>query len=178
MSNLKSEEKCLTSESIFNGRIIKVQRDTVLLPDGRTATREVVRHPGAVGIVGLIEGKVLLVRQFRYPLGKETLEIPAGKIDPGEDPEVCAIRELREETGYEGDLTYLGVFNTSPGFADEIIYLYQANHLRWSPLQADDDEFIGLSEVPLAEAVEMIDRGEIQDAKTVIGLLLLARQSV
>ncbi|NLI93567.1 MAG: NUDIX hydrolase [Peptococcaceae bacterium] len=175
MSEMKLEEKCLRSEMIHDGKIIKVLKDTVSLPNGKTATREVVRHPGAVGIVALHEGKVLMVKQFRYALGQETLEIPAGKIDPGEKPEVCAIRELREETGYEGTLQFLGVFHTSPGFADEKIYLYLAGDLTWSPLQADEDEFIGLTEVPWEEALQSAYRGEIKDAKTVLGILLAAR---
>ncbi|RNC28720.1 MAG: Methanol dehydrogenase activator [Candidatus Dichloromethanomonas elyunquensis] len=174
MSEIKFEEKCLSSQLIHNGKIIKVLKDTVSLPNGRTATREIVRHPGAVGIVALHERKVLMVKQYRYALGQETLEIPAGKIDPGEKPEICAIRELREETGYEGVMSFLGVFHISPGFADEKIFLYLAEDLRWAPLQADEDEFIGLTMIPWEEAVKMANQGKIMDAKTALGILLTA----
>jgi len=174
MLDMKFEEKCIQSELIYDGKIIKVQKDTVELPDGKTAQREVVRHPGAVGVVAVRDDKVLMVRQYRYALGKETLEIPAGKIDPGEEPQKCAARELREETGYDGDFSFLGVFHTSPGFADEIIYLYLANNLRWSPLEADEDEFLGVLSIPREEAIEMAYQGQIQDAKTLIGILLMA----
>jgi ADP-ribose pyrophosphatase len=97
MANSKFQEDCLTSEMIFTGKIIEVRKDTVILPDGKTATREVVRHPGAVGIVAGQDENILLVRQYRYALSQETLEIPAGKLDPGEEPQICAVRELREE---------------------------------------------------------------------------------
>lgn len=166
------EEKCLTEELIFEGKIIKVQRDTVLLPDGKKTTREVVHHPGAVGIVALLEGQVLMVRQYRYAIGQETLEIPAGKIDQGENPETCAVRELREETGYTGNMKYLGDFYTSPGFADEHITLYLAKDLAWSPLRSDDDEFLGVVKVPWEEAVSSASAGRIQDAKSSLGILL------
>jgi ADP-ribose pyrophosphatase len=172
MNKFEFEEKCVEQEVIYDGKIIKVQKDTVILPDGKTATREVVKHPGAVGIVALKEGKVLMVRQYRYALEKETLEIPAGKIDPGEPPEDCAKRELREETGYEGEMTFLGAFHTSPGFANEIIYLYFTQDLRWAPLQADEDEFIGVTAVPFEDALRMAYNGQIQDAKTVLGIFL------
>lgn len=177
MSESKFLEKCLEENLVYDGRIIKVFNDTVSLPNGKTAYREVVRHPGAVGIVAIKDQNILMVNQYRYPLGKETLEIPAGKIDPGEDPQKCAARELREETGYDGDLDYLGVFNTSPGFADETIYLYLAKNLVWSPLKADEDEFLGVIKIPCKEAVEMAYQGQITDAKTLIGILLMARVS-
>ncbi|MGI6449568.1 MAG: NUDIX domain-containing protein [Desulfitobacteriia bacterium] len=166
------KETCLTQEVIFKGKIIEVYKDTVLLPNGKETTREIVHHPGAVGIIALFEEEVLMVKQYRYALHKETLEIPAGKIDPGEEPEKCAVRELREETGYEGKMQLLGVFNTSPGFADEIIYLYLATQLKWSPLTADEDEFLGVIRVPWKEAVRMAFSNQIQDAKSVLGILL------
>jgi len=175
MANSKFQEDCLTSEMIFTGKIIEVRKDTVILPDGKTATREVVRHPGAVGIVAVQDENILLVRQYRYALSQETLEIPAGKLDPGEEPQICAVRELREETGYEGQMSFLGVFHTSPGFADEIIHLFLARNLHWSPLRADEDEFIGLTILPWKQAVEMAYQGKIRDAKTVLGILLAAK---
>lgn len=170
--NSKFEEKCVTNDIIYEGKIIKVYKDTVLLPDGKTATREVVRHPGAVGIVALLKDKIILVRQYRYALSQETLEIPAGKIDCGEDPATCAVRELREETGYEGKMEYLGAFNTSPGFADEIIYLYLATELSWSPLKADEDEFLGVVTIPWQDILELAYSGQIRDAKTVLAIFL------
>lgn len=176
MTDPKFQENCLSSEMIFTGKIIEVRKDTVTLPNGRTSTREVVSHPGAVGIVAVRDGNVLLVRQYRYALSQVTLEIPAGKLDPGEEPQVCAVRELREETGYAGQMTFLGTFHTSPGFADEIIHLYLATDLNWSPLQADEDEFIGLTVLPWKDAVEMAYQGQIQDAKTVLGILLAAKK--
>ncbi|NLP43851.1 MAG: NUDIX hydrolase [Peptococcaceae bacterium] len=171
----KFEEKCIKKETIFEGKIIKVERDTVILPDGKKAIREVVRHPGAVGIVALIDNMILMVRQYRYALAKETIEIPAGKIDQNEKPISCAIRELREETGYQGKMTFLGLFNTSPGFADEVIYLYLAHDLIWSPLATDEDEFLGVVKLPWNDAVEMAITGQIQDAKSSLGILLANR---
>jgi len=116
-----------------------------------------------------------MVRQYRYALAKETLEIPAGKIDPGEDPCVCAVRELREETGYKGNMSLLGTFKTSPGFADEVIHIYLANDLSWSPLKPDEDEFLGITLVPWDQAVEMAFNGQIQDAKSALGILITQR---
>lgn len=176
MANSKFQEDCLTSEMIFTGKIIEVRKDIVILPDGKTATREIVRHPGAVGIVAVQDENILLVRQYRYALGQETLEIPAGKLDPGEEPQTCAVRELREETGYEGQMSFLGAFHTSPGFADEIIHLFLARNLNWSPLRADEDEFIGLTVIPWQQAVEMAYQGKIRDAKTVMGILLASKE--
>lgn len=167
-----STEEQISQEEIFAGRIIQVYKDTVRLPDGKTATREIVRHPGAVAVVPLIEDKILMVSQYRYALAKETLEIPAGKIDPGENPETCALRELREETGYEGDITYLGGFHTSPGFTDEIIHLFLAVNLKWSPLESDEDEFLKVVPVPKREALDLVYSNNFHDAKTALGILL------
>lgn len=175
MKNRILTEKFLAKEVIFEGKVIRVQKDTVLLPNGQEATREVVHHPGAVAVVALKEGELIMVRQYRYPISKETLEIPAGKIDPGEEPQVCATRELREETGYQGDLKFLGSFNTSPGFADEIIHLYYATNLVWSPLIPDEDEFLRVTTIPWKNAVEMAYKGELPDAKTALGILLVDR---
>lgn len=173
MKNRIITEVCLTQELIFEGKVIRVQKDIVLLPDGKQATREVVYHPGAVAVVAIKEGKIIMVTQYRYALAKETIEIPAGKLDPGEEPRACALRELREETGYQGDLKFLGTFNTSPGFANEIIHLYYATDLIWSPLKPDEDEFLRVIAIPWTEAVEMVYKGELQDAKTALGILLV-----
>jgi len=168
----KLEERCLNKEVIYKGRIFTVNRDTVELPDGKTATRDIVLHPGAVAVVASNGGNILMVRQFRYALGRVTLEIPAGKIDPDELPEICARRELREETGFDGELSFLGAFHTSPGFTDEIIHLYFAENLFWSPLKADEDEFLNVISVSWQEAIKMASSGKIQDFKSVTGLLL------
>ena len=176
MKSRKLTEECITKEIIFEGKIISVRKDIVLLPDGKEGIREVVHHPGAVAVVAVKEGNLILVRQYRYALSKETIEIPAGKLDPGEEPQVCAIRELREETGYSGELEFLGSYNTSPGFADEIIYLYYATDLVWSPLKPDEDEFLGVVSVPWEDAVEMAYKGIFQDAKTALGILLVDRR--
>ncbi|KUO58885.1 MAG: ADP-ribose pyrophosphatase [Gracilibacter sp. BRH_c7a] len=175
MKNKNFTEVCLTQEVVFEGKVIRVQKDTVLLPNGQESTREVVHHPGAVAVAALKDDELIMVRQYRYALGKETLEIPAGKIDPGEEPQACAIRELREETGYQGELKFLGRFNTSPGFADEVIHIYLATNLVWAPLKPDEDEFIGIKAIPLDKAVEMVYKGEFQDAKTALGILLADR---
>lgn len=175
MKNNILDERCLQREVLFEGKVISVCKDTVILPNGKQATREVVHHPGAVAVVAVKDGEVIIIRQYRYALGKETLEIPAGKLDPGEKPESCAIRELREESGYQGTLRYLGSFNTSPGFADEVIHLYFADNLTWAPLKPDEDEFLGVKSIPWAEAVGMAYRGEFQDAKTTLGILLADR---
>ncbi len=176
MDDLKLEEKCLTQEIIYKGKIFCVNKDTVLLPDGKTAPREIIHHPGAVAIVACTEGKILMVRQYRYALKRETLEIPAGKLELGEKPEVCAHRELREETGYDGSLSFLGVYYSSPGFTDEAIYLYLAEDLFWSPLKADEDEFLRVSALAWTEAVDLISKGKIQDGKSVLGILLAQKK--
>ncbi len=172
MDKIGLTEKCIAEQTVYSGKFISVHQDTVELPNGKTSIREIVRHPGAVAIVPEHEGKILMVRQYRYALAKETLEIPAGKMDPGEDPETCALRELREETGYEGELNYLGSFYTSPGFTDEIIHIYRAQHLSWSPLDCDEDEFLNVVAVPREQALQMAGSSGFFDAKTAIGLLL------
>lgn len=125
------EEKTLSTKQIFEGKIISVQVDTVQLPNGEQSTRELVKHPGAVAVIPVTkDGKIIMVRQFRKALEKEIIEIPAGKLELGEAPEVTAIRELEEETGYTTkQLQYVQSFYTSPGFADEIIYLYYTDQL-------------------------------------------------
>lgn len=167
-------EECLHEETVFEGRMIRLNRDIVRLPNGVETTREVVRHPGAVALVALAGDELLLVRQYRYPIDQETLEIPAGKIDPGETPEVCANRELREETGYQGTLTHLGTFYSTPGFTDEIMHLYCARDLIWAPLTADEDEFLRVVRIPWGEALRKAQNGEFNDAKTILGILMQA----
>lgn len=166
-------ETKLSSEPIFDGHVIRVFKDTVALSNGKTATREVVRHNGATCIVPITDsGEVLMVRQFRYALGRITLEIPAGKIDPGESPEVCAVRELAEETGYtSNNIVYLGELHTSVGFCDEVIHMYAAKDLVRHELSPDEDEFLNLSAIPLDTLEEMCISGEITDSKTLSAIL-------
>ncbi len=168
------EETTAVSELIFDGRVLHVYRDKINLPDGRQSTREYCRHNGAVAVVPLTDDqKVVCVRQFRYALGRVTLEIPAGKFDYiGEDHEAAALRELREETGYITDhLTPIGNLSTSPALLTEIIYLYLAEHMIPGPIDPDDDEFLELVEIPLDELVDMIVRGEVEDSKTQAAVL-------
>ncbi|MBQ3554470.1 MAG: NUDIX hydrolase [Clostridia bacterium] len=167
-------EKTIDSEELFDGRVIRVRRDTVELPNGSTSTREVVEHPGGVAIVPVdADGNVYMVRQYRYPLKRLCLELPAGKLEYGEDHRECGIRELSEETGMEaGNFEYLGVFCPSPGFCQELIHLYLATDLREGERHPDEDEFLEVERYPLSELVQMIQEGKLQDGKTVIGLLL------
>jgi ADP-ribose pyrophosphatase len=166
-------ENCLSQEQIFEGKIISVYRDSVSLPNGEKATREVVKHPGAVAVVAIKEEGLLLVRQYRYPLKRDLLEIPAGKLDAGEAPADCALRELREETGYRGDLIPLGTYNSSPGFSDEAIHIFWAQNLVWDPLNLDEDEFLEVEVIPWKQALEMAEKGQFHDAKTTLGILLV-----
>lgn len=170
--NLKEER--LHSQDVFVGRMLHMQVDTVRLPDGRQATRELVRHPGAAAVVPVLsDGRVVLVRQYRYPLGRETLEIPAGKLELGEDPRECVLRELQEEAGYKaGTLERLSTICTAPGFTDEVIHLYRAGELSPSQLQPDEDEFLQVHLFTPAQIRQLIHAGEIEDAKTLVGLLL------
>jgi ADP-ribose pyrophosphatase len=165
------DEVTLSTEPIFTGKIITLQVDTVRLPDGNTATREVVRHPGAVAILALHDGKMLVVDQFRQPMGRCEIEIPAGKLEQGEDPKEAAVRELQEETGFRcGDIKLLQSFYTSPGFADEIIHLYVTEDLVAGEMAPDEDEFLELSEITLEEAYGYIREGRISDAKTIMAV--------
>jgi ADP-ribose pyrophosphatase len=177
MGKKNLEEKCLSQDVIFEGQVLRVQKDTVSLPNGSTSTRELVRHPGAVAVVALQDGGLLLVRQYRYALGRDLLEIPAGKLDGGEAPLECAQRELREETGYRGDLTPLGAYCSTPGFCDEVIHLFRAVNLVWDPLNPDEDEFLEVEIIPWQKALQMAKKGQIQDAKTALGILLVQGES-
>ena len=166
-------EKLLQSNPIYNGRIIRVRRDEVLLPDGGHGLREVVDHPGGVGILALeADGTVLLVRQYRYAFGRTLLEIPAGKREPGEEPFVTARRELREETGAVAESwTPLGSLIASPGCYDEVLYLYLAQDLHYGATAPDEDEFLAVERMPLDELARLCVDGEITDAKTVCAVL-------
>jgi len=158
----------LSGETKYAGRVITMQVDTVRLPDGNTATREVVRHPGGVCVAALTDRQELLfVRQFRYPYDTVLLELPAGKLSPGEDPALCAARELKEETGAEAaELVSLGVLYPSVGYTDECLHLYMASDLSFGECCPDEDEFLEVERIPLLKAVEMVEAGELPDAKT------------
>lgn len=179
--NNKFEEKTISSEHIYSGRIISVKKDEVLLPNGKTSTRELVGHPGAVGIIPITDdGRLIVVEQYRKPLERSLVEIPAGKLEPGEEPEVTAVRELEEETGYAAkSFTYLQTIATSPGFANEVVHLYVAKELYKleHPANLDEDEFVELVTISLEEAEEMIANGRIFDAKTVIAVMWM-RQNI
>jgi len=166
------EEK-ISSKLVFDGEITRLRVDTVRLPDGGEATREVVEHAGCVVIVAVdADDNVLLVRQFRYALGKELLEIPAGGIDAGEGPEEAAAREMQEETGYKPEkLVSMGGFYSAPGFCTEYLHLFLATDLTPSQLYAEDTEGIQLGRVPADKIPELITTGKIEDAKSSAGLL-------
>jgi ADP-ribose pyrophosphatase len=170
------EEKILSSEPIYDGKLVKLYRETVQLPNGNRAEREIVRHPGAVAMVPILPtGEVLLVRQYRTAAQRVLLEIPAGTLEPGEDPRIAAARELQEETGYKpGKLVRLGAEFTAPGYTTEIIYLFVATELESARLDADDDEFIEVVRLPFDEALRQVIAGEIPDGKTQVALLLTA----
>jgi ADP-ribose pyrophosphatase len=173
----KLVEECVRKERVFEGRMIQVDRDTVRLPNGVETTREVVRHPGAVAVLPFKDDNLLLVRQYRYPIEQITLEIPAGKLDPEEEPLICAGRELREETGYRGTLEYLGTFYSTPGFSDEVMHLYKATDLVWDPLSPDEDEFLNVESISWTEAKEKAVSCGFNDAKTILGILMLMGRS-
>lgn len=166
-------EKKIEGKMVYNGVIINVRMDQVELPNGKTAPREIADHPGAVAVLPLDEdNNVIMVTQYRYAFEEEMLEIPAGKLNPGEDPWVCALRELKEETGYvPGEMLPLGVSYSSPGFCTEGIYLFLARYLEPGEATPDEDEFLRTEKVPLDELVERILRDEIRDSKTIIAAL-------
>ena len=170
------EEK-IGSEDIFDGTLLHVKRDTVKLPNGGESTREWIKHPGASAVIPLLDdGQIILVKQYRYPIGRITLEIPAGKLDaPDEDPLLCATRELSEETGYQAEnITKLTTVATTVGFSNEYIHIYAATGLTAGKQHTDEDEFINVVKVPLEKAVEMVNDGRIIDAKSVVSILMAA----
>ncbi|MCU6795925.1 NUDIX hydrolase [Paenibacillus sp. WQ 127069] len=168
INNNKFEEVTLSTQPIFEGKIISLQVDTVRLPNGKTATREIVKHPGAVAVLALVDDKMLVVEQYRKPLERNQIEIPAGKLDAGEDPLEAAKRELEEETGYRCDTMKLVCsFYTSPGFADEIIHLYVADQLTKGDAHLDEDEFLDVESITLEQAQQYMREQRISDAKTI-----------
>jgi ADP-ribose pyrophosphatase len=172
-------ETRIASEDVFDGKLLHVKRDTVRLPDGKTATREYIAHPGAVMIIPrLPDGKLLMERQFRYPLARIFIEFPAGKIDPGEDPATTAARELLEETGYTAERwSHIGTLHPLITYSTERIEIYTADALTFIGAKLDAGEFIEIFSATLEEALAWIDRGELTDVKTMLGLLLLSRRA-
>lgn len=166
-------EKTVEQKTIFEGRVIDVRVDRAELPNGKIATREVVEHPGGVTIAALTEkDELLFVRQFRYPFRKLLLELPAGKLEKGEDPLEAGRRELIEETGMAaGRFEPIGKMYPTPGYCSEIIYMYAAFGLSYQGQRLDEDEFLEVERIPLREAVRQVLGGEISDAKTQLGVL-------
>ena len=171
----KFEEKTFHSQKIFDGKVISLKVDDVTLPNGETSKREIINHPGAVAIIALTENnRLLVVEQYRKALERSIIEIPAGKLEQGEEPIVTARRELEEETGFTTDsLEFVQAFATSPGFADEVIHVFVAKNLKKLevPVALDEDEFVELMEVSLEEAEAMMADGRIYDAKTAFAVL-------
>lgn len=170
-------EKTTKTKPIFKGKVVQLQVDDVELPNGKMAKREIIRHPGAVAVIPVTkEGKIVFVKQYRKPLEKVLIEIPAGKLESGEAPEKTAVRELEEETGFTtNDLTFVTSFYTSPGFADELMYIYLTTELEAleQPPAGDEDEFIELMELTLEEAKQYVKENKIHDAKTNFAILYL-----
>ena len=168
------EEKKITSTEVYRGSFLRIYEDKVELPNGKEASREYVKHPGATAVVPITEdGRIVMVRQYRYPVGQVTLEIPAGKLDAGEAPLICAQRELKEETGYVAESwTKLTSLLTTPGFTDEVIHLYKAENMRFDVACPDEDEFINTCLYTPDELRQMIADETITDAKTIVALLM------
>lgn len=175
---LELGEKMVSSKEVYDGKLLHVYKDMVVLPNGRETARELIRHNGACAVVPLLEnGNVIAERQYRYPFGEVVTEIPAGKLDsPDEDHLEAAKRELREETGYEAtEWIEIGSLRPSVAYTTEVIWLYLARGLKRGERELDEDEFLNVFEIPLEEFVEKIMNGEITDSKTQIAVLKTAR---
>ncbi len=165
--------KIISSEEVYRGRAISVKREEILLPSGKRIYRESVIHCGASAILPLKEdGKIIMVKQYRHPVGEVLLEIPAGTLKPGEDPRVCAARELEEETGYRaGNLVHLVTIYPSPGYSSEILHIYLAENLKRGLQAPEIDEDISVAEMTLDDVLKGIENGEIKDSKTITAIL-------
>lgn len=166
-------EKTIKTDRIYEGKMINLRVDTVMLPEEKQSKREIVEHPGAVAIIPITKNnKIVMIKQFRKPVEDYLLEVPAGKIDENEEPLSSAIRELKEETGYVArDMKFLLKFYTSPGFSNETIHLYIAKDLSLEEADPDEDEYIEMKEYDVDELIEKIHNGEIQDGKTIIAIM-------
>ncbi len=173
----KFTEKTISTREIFDGQILKLRVDEIELPDGRKSTREIIEHAGGVAIVPVTDqGKIILVKQFRKAVDAPILEIPAGKLEPGEKSEECARRELIEETGFAaGNLKKICSVYTSPGYSDEVLQLFLGKQLQYKGNNLDSDEFIEIKKLKSAEIIELIKQEEIKDSKTIIGILSYLR---
>ncbi|MEG6615663.1 NUDIX hydrolase [Peptococcaceae bacterium 1198_IL3148] len=168
-------EKTITSQMIHKGKVVNLRVDSVELPNGKIGSREVVEHVGAVAVVPITDdGDLIMVRQYRYPVQEILLEIPAGKLDAGEDPKRCVERELLEETGMVAEnCRLLFSMYSSPGFSNEILHIYLAENLTYQGQHLDEDEFLQVEKITLDQGIEMIYNGKIKDAKTIAGILAL-----
>ena len=169
------EEKTFKSKTIYQGKIINLRLDKVKLPNGKLTEREIIEHPGAVAILPSISpGRIILIKQYRKPVEEILYEIPAGKLNPGEDEIKCARRELEEETGFQAKkITKLVSFYPTPGISNEKISIFKAENLKKVLSSPESDEFIKIEEIEIDEAIRKIRSGEIKDSKTIIGLLML-----
>ena len=165
-------EAFISTKRVFEGVLLKVDKDSVKLPNGKITTRELVRHPGAVAVVAITDqNEIIFVEQYRYPLGTVMLEIPAGKLDLGEEPLACAKRELSEETGFEAaEWIPLNAIATTPGFSDEVIHLFVAKKLKQFYQHTDSDEFITIKRFSMDTVKMMVAKGIVYDAKTICAL--------
>jgi len=177
---MTKEEKTMKSERVYEGKVINLRVDTVELPDRKYSKREIVEHAGAVAIVAVNpEGKLLLIKQFRKPVEEVLLEIPAGRIEPNENPEHTALRELEEETGFKANkIEKLVQYYSTPGFSNEILHIYLAQELEAGIAKPDEDEYIETFPMTLEEAMDKIKAGEIKDSKAIIGILMYYRYHV
>lgn len=164
----------LGSEFIYQGRAIALRVDNLRTPDGHTVKYDIIEHHGSVVLVPVDEnGNIYFVRQYRHPAEQEMLELPAGTLEPGEAPELCAAREIREETGMEAaNIREIGSFYLAPGYSTEFMHVFLATGLKHNPLEADADEFLSLETIPVAEALKQAENGQIADAKSLAALLL------
>lgn len=170
---MEFEEKTLSVENIYDGKVIKVRKEQVELPDGRTSMRELIGHPGGVGVIAVDENRqVFMVSQYRIAARSMMLEIPAGKLEYGENPLECGKRELIEETGYEAkEFTHLGAYYATPGYCEEVLNIYLAKDLKFVGQNLDDGEFLNVKKYDLDELYTMVMNNEIHDAKTAIAIL-------
>ncbi len=167
----------IKSETLLKGRAFAIRRDWLKTPDGRETKYDIIEHGGSVILVPLdADGNLLFVRQYRHAAGADLLELPAGTLDEGEEPAVCAAREIREETGFAaGRLEKIGEFYLAPGYSTEFMVVFLATDLKYDPLEADADEFLSVEKIPVKQALEMAEKGEIPDAKSLAALLLAQR---
>ena len=173
MELMELKEETVSQETVYEGIIVNIRQDKARLTDGRITGREVIEHPGGVAVFALDEEeRVILVRQFRYPVGEVVLELPAGKLEKGEDPRDSGLRELEEETGLRpGTFLSMGCSFSSPGILEERSHLFLAKELFQGPSHPDDGEFLEIVRVPYTELMDMVRRGEIHDSKTLAGIL-------